>query len=132
MATTVTGAVIDALEAVAVGWTVHDGIGDITSWPAVVVFDSGALFDGDLGGDDDDAVEVVLIHAHGLSREQASWARAKVADALHAATLTVDGRKVSRVALDVAGPMVVDHDLDPEQSVFTAPDRWRVWTTKET
>lgn len=124
---TLTNAVVGALRAA--GLTVVDGHAPAAvAAPYVAVQAAGALYDGSLGDPDAEATAAYLARCVGTGREQAEWLsdRARAA-LLDPDALTVEGRRVALVRLDLAGVYGVELDASPPLHVVV--DRYRIWTT---
>jgi hypothetical protein len=120
-----TDAVIAALEGLELA--VGDAIAPDQDPPYVVVYPiPGGGSTGTLGAQHDDAILVYQVTCVGSSREQAEWLADKALELLEG-SLSVDGRRVCNVDLDMHGGVQRDDQVTPP--VFWSMPRFRITTT---
>lgn len=83
---------------------------------------TGGTMDGTLENLYEDAVVPYQLSAHGTSREQCEWVSDRVLATVLAASWTLTGRKVIRVAPAFRGGTLRDDDVQPP--IYYAPDRY--------
>lgn len=81
--------------------------------------------DGTLGDPHDSGFASFLVRAAGASRAEAEWVADQARASLLETPMTLSGRVVLQVELDVAGQHLTDTDTDP--ATHLSIDRWRVW-----
>lgn len=109
----------------------YDAKGLLISAYAVVYPIGSATFDGSLDGSDGqgDAWPITQVTYVGRTREQADALRSKVREQLLGQAVTVNGRRVGPVELDVELAVTRDDDVRPP--VFYAIDRYRCYSTPD-
>lgn len=121
-----TDALIAALQGL--GLTVGDAEAPNVSAPYVTVYPiAGGSRNGTIEAPDDDAELVYQVTCVGQKREQAEWLADKVLTLLGKDTISVTGRKISRVSLQLHPTITRSDDTAPP--LFYATPRLRVWTT---
>lgn len=108
------------------GWQGTAGQSAFVGYVTVYELTGGNL-DGSIGRPDDDASIVYQLTSTGASRKQCEWVADKAHTTLLGAPLSITGRQVQRVAVDMLGGTIRDDDVQPP--VFWSPDRYRIWTT---
>lgn len=108
------------------GW---QGVPDQSQFAPYLVLHpvSGGTTDGTLAASDDDAASLYQLTAVGATREQAEWAADEGRDVMLGVAITVSGRSVAQVRVDMLGGARRDDTVQP--SVWMAVDRYRVVST---
>lgn len=89
----------------------------------------GGLLDGPVGAPDDDGEMPIQVTYVGTGPEQAEWMRDRGRAALVGReTITVEGRLVWRVSLEMSQTSQRDNTVQPP--LFYAVDRCRIYTTE--
>lgn len=88
---------------------------------------SGGVFDGPLGCPDDDAELIYQATCVAEDQRRCEWVADEVTHALVGQELTVDGRSICRVSLDMTGGCRRDDTVQPPTYISTP--RFRVAST---